>query len=160
MLHTLAKYFWYKFSPEYQQHLISPLSKESLARQETNAMSFMQKLDDHYSSSTNQHLKSEELITLISRMMCLRLIDDSSKVVLPYGDNLVSPTQLLNIITEQAIAFVHTLSEEQLPEYKEALKEGLSLLRRTQIASDYPHAYKPIEGEEVLLDAGSSLVCK
>lgn len=152
-LHAFAKGMWSNYSKEYQSELLSPYSANSLLCQQKEAALIMQQLDDLYYSpdSTKQPEKSEQLLALVVRMMLLRLVDDSAKVVMPEIEQCFTSAQLKKIITEQTVAHIQTCSPEYFSQYQDLLKGALSLLRRTKVSSDYPERYQPIPEEDRLL---------
>ena len=153
LLHPFAKYLWSEFSQPYRDELLSPVSAYSLVGQKREAASIMRKLDELYTSADpkEQFQRSEELVTMIAQMMLLRLIDDSAKVALPECNQLVTQRELKQLITEQMVHYIQTLSPEKIPQYKESLSIALTLLRRTKLDSDYPERYEPIADEDQLV---------
>lgn len=154
-LHAFAKGMWSNYSKEYRSELLSPYSASSLLCQQQDAAVLMQQLDELYYSpdAKKQAEQSEQLLTLVVRMMMLRLVDDSAKVVMPEIEHRVTSTQLKQLITEQTVAHMQTLSPEYFPQYQDLLKEALLLLRRTKMSSDYPERYQPIPDEDSLLSS-------
>ncbi len=160
LLHPFAKDIWSQFSGEYRHELLSPVSAYSLVAQKKESALLMQQLDhEHHSPDpTIQREKSEQLLTLVSRMMMLRLVDESAKVPMPASDQLLTPAQLNQLIIEQIVDHLKTRPPELFADYQELLRVALRLLRRTASDSNYSDRYQPLRDEEERLSDSPSTV--